>query len=77
MLLIINSPRRKSGWIPKVREIKARVGEKKLIGKKTKVDWKPLYSKVSNFGPCTLIGDLILFSRSKQKFSEHRALAIT
>lgn len=34
VLLIINSPRRKSGWIPKVREIKAKVGEKKLIGKK-------------------------------------------
>lgn len=48
MLLIINSPRRKSGWIPKVREIKARVGGKKLIGKKTKVDWKPLSTKVSN-----------------------------
>ena len=41
VLLIINSPRRKSGWIPKVREIKAKVG-KKLIGKKNKVDWKPL-----------------------------------
>ena len=44
-----------------MREIKAKVGGKKGV----------------QFGPCILIGDLILFSRSKQKFSEHGALGIT
>ena len=53
---------------PKSERDKGKSGEKKKSWLETFVP------KGVQFGPCILIGDLILFSRSKQKFSEHRAL---
>lgn len=60
---------------PKGERDKGKSGKKiKLIGNL----WVPTFvPKGFQFGPCILIRDLILFSRSKQKFSEHGALAIT